>query len=183
MGTADLIDVPWVELGKRADTFRLLADSLPDNCMIVETGTIREAGNWAGDGQSTLVWNMAAGVLAGHVTTIDIDPIGAQLVDELDLNHTTAITGDSLEVLRKLSAPVDLLYLDSFDIDFNHPEPAQDHHLREIAAAWHLCRPGTVVAVDDNLPHAGKGRRVAEFLLARNAEPISDTYVTAWRIR
>lgn len=182
MVTTELIDVPWLELGKRAEPFRTIIDLLPPNCVIIETGTVRKAGNWCGDGQSTVVWDHVARTLAGHVTTIDIDPIGAQLVDLLGLTCTTAITADAPITLRKLSAPVDLLYLDSFDIDFADPEPAQHHHLREIAAAWHLCRPGTIVAVDDNLPHAGKGRLVGEFLEARGAVRIVDAYVQAWRI-
>lgn len=182
MGTADLIDVPWLELGKRAEAFRTIINLLPANCSIVETGTIRKEGNWAGDGQSTVVWDQVANILAGHVTTIDIDPIGAQLVDHLGLTCTTAITADSLATLRKLSTPVALLYLDSFDINFAEPEPAQQHHLREIAAAWHLVRFGTIVAVDDNLPHAGKGRLVGDFLKARCAVPIVDGYIQAWRV-
>jgi predicted O-methyltransferase YrrM len=182
MATAELIDVPWLELGKRAEPFRTIIDLLPANCVIVETGTVRKEHNWCGDGQSTVVWDQVARVLAGHVTTIDIDPVGAELVDHLGLTCTTAITADSLVTLRKLSAPVALLYLDSFDINFAEPEPAQQHHLREIAAAWHLMRPGSIVAVDDNLPHAGKGRLVAEFLEARGAVRIVDAYVQAWRI-
>lgn len=182
MSTADLIDVPWLQLGKRSEAFCTLVDLLPANFVAVETGTVRKIGNWVGDGQSTQVWNAAARILAGHVTTIDIDPIGAQLVDELALTHTTAITADSIVTLRKLSGATDLLYLDAFDIDFAAPEPAQHHHLREIVAAWHLCRPGTVVAVDDNTPEAGKGKRVGQFLEQHGAVKIVDGYVQAWRI-
>ena len=182
MGTADLIDVPWVELGKRAEAFRLIVDSLPPNFVAVETGTVRQSGNWIGDGQSTVVWDAAARVLAGHVTTIDIDPVGAQIVDQLGLTHTTAITADSLVTLRKLSCAADLLYLDAFDIDFAAPTAAQQHHLREIAAAWHLMRPGSIVAVDDNLSHAGKGKLVGEFLAQRNATEIHTGYVRVWRL-
>lgn len=182
MGTSQLLDLPWPELGKRAEPFRTIIDLLPANCVIVETGTVRKAGNWIGDGQSTVVWDQVARTLAGHVTTIDIDPVGAQLVEDLALFCTTAITADSLATLRKLSNPVDLLYLDSFDIDFAQPGPAQQHHLREIAAAWHLVRPGSIVAVDDNLPDSGKGRLVGDFLETRGAVRVVDAYVRAWRI-
>ena len=182
MGTADLIDVPWDQLGKRAEAFRTIIDLLPANPVIVETGTVRQLGNWLGDGQSTIVWDQVATVLAGHVTTIDIDPIGAHLVDELGLANTTAITGDSIVTLRKLSAATDLLYLDAFDIDFAAPEPAQHHHLREIVAACHLCRRGMIVAVDDNTHEVGKGKRVGEFVEQRGAVKIVDGYVQAWRI-
>lgn len=180
--TSNLIDVPWLLLGKRADAFAKIVDSLGTACRIVETGTMRTVGNWAGDGQSTVVWDQVAACLGGSVTTIDIDPIGAQLVVDLGLTNTVAVTGDSLPTLRAMSGPVDFLYLDSFDIDFNAPEPAQHHHLGEIVAAWHLLRVGSIVAVDDNLPTAGKGRLVAKFLEDRGAVRFVDSYVQVWRI-
>lgn len=182
MATSDLIDVPWEQLGKRSQAFRLIVDLMPPQCRIVETGSVRKAGNWMGDGQSTVVWDQVAKVLGGHVTTVDIDPIGAELVTELGLANTTAITANSLPTLRALSQRVDLLYLDSFDIDFAEPEPAQHHHLREIVAAWHLMRHGSLVAVDDNTDESGKGKKVGEFLEAHGAIEIHTGYVRVWRV-
>jgi predicted O-methyltransferase YrrM len=174
--------VLWDQLGKRLEAFELITTSLPQNAKIVETGTVRKIGNWAGDGQSTIVWNDAAERLNGQVVTIDIDPTGAHLVDVLGLTRTVAITADSIVTLRNMVGSVDFLYLDSFDINFADPEPAQNHHLREISAAWHLLRKGSLVAVDDNQPDAGKGLKVAEFLSSRNAVELLDSYVRIWRI-
>lgn len=182
MATSDLIDVPWEQLGKRSEAFRLIVDLMPPQCRIVETGSVRKAGNWIGDGQSTVVWDQVASVLGGHVTTVDIDPIGAALVTELGLANTTAVTSDSLPVLRALTEPVDLLYLDSFDINFAVPEPAQHHHLCEIVAAWHLLRRGSLVGVDDNTDESGKGKSVGEFLEAHGAIEIHTGYVRVWRV-
>lgn len=182
MTLSDQTDLPWDKLHKRTEAFRLILDLLPGGCRIVETGTIRMVDNWAGDGQSTVVWNTAAEILAGSVITVDIDPVGAQLVEQLELDRTSAVTADSVATLRSMYGPVDLLYLDSFDINFANPEPAQKHHLREIAAAWHLLRRGSLVAVDDNLDHAGKGHLVAEFLAAHDATELLSGYVRVWRI-
>lgn len=174
--------VLWDQLGRRTDAFKMIVDLLPDAPRIVETGTVRQVGNWAGDGQSTIVWNHIAAATGGHVVTIDIDPVGAHLVDVLGLSHTTAFTADSISTLRGLVGPYDLMYLDAFDIDFDAPEPAQQHHLSEIVAGWHLLRKNSLVAVDDNLSHAGKGLLVAEFLQSRNAVEVLDSYVRIWRI-
>jgi hypothetical protein len=169
--------------GKRAEArSRTLGALLPDEFLLVETGTIRELGNWEGDGQSTIVWSTFAAAKAGAVITIDIDPIGAQLVGRLRLPHVIAYTNDSLTILPTLAGPVDLLYLDSFDVDFERPEPAANHHLAELHAAWHLLKPGSVVAVDDNLGASGKGIKVADRLLAEGATEIVSGYVRAWRL-
>lgn len=172
----------WDQLGKRREAFELITTSLPQNANIVETGTVRQVGNWAGDGQSTIIWDYAAEQVDGHVVTIDIDPVGAHLVNTLGLVRTTATTADSVTTLRTMEGAVDFLYLDSFDINFANPEPAQNHHLREISAAWHLLRKGSLVGVDDNQPDAGKGLKVAQFLEARNAVELLGGYVRIWRI-
>jgi predicted O-methyltransferase YrrM len=175
-------EVLWDQLGKRTEAFKMVGELLPVTPRIVETGSIRKVGNWLGDGQSTIVWNHYAAQTGGVVITIDVDPVGAHLVDLLGLSHTTSVTADSVSTLRDMTGAVDFLYLDAYDIDFNQPEPAQKHHLQEISAAWHLLRKGSLVAVDDNLDHAGKGKLVAEFLQAHNAVELLNSYVRLWRI-
>lgn len=174
--------IAWDRLGQRAEAFRTIGDLLPDKCRIVETGTVRVPGNWEGDGQSTVVWSTFAQPLGGDVVTIDIDPVGATLVGVLGLANVLAITGDSLAVLPLLRRPADLLYLDSFDVDWNDPDPAAEHHLRELTAASHLLNPGSIVAVDDNRDGAGKGTKVAARMVELGAEEIVSGYVRAWRL-
>ncbi len=174
--------IPWARLGKRHEAFSYLFGDLPRNCLIVETGSIRELGNWEGDGQSTIVWDAIAADRNGAVITIDIDPISALLVAELGLGHTTAVTSDSLLILPTITSQVDLLYLDSFDVDFDRPQPAADHHLKELDAAAHCLRSGSVVAVDDNKETGGKGSEVAAHFARLNVPEIITGYVRAWRI-
>ena len=174
--------IPWARLGKRHEAFHYLYETLPEACLIVETGSVREFGNWEGDGQSTIVWDTIAADRQGAVITIDIDPTGAQLVASLGLSHTIAMTSDSLVALPTLTEQVDLLYLDSFDVDFELPQPAAEHHLKELNAALHLLRSGSIVAVDDNKETGGKGDEVATYFAAHNVPEIITGYVRAWRI-
>lgn len=159
----------------------LVLQSRP-GCTIVETGTVREPGNWAGDGQSTVVWDTFAAEMGGTVTTIDVDPHCAEVVAQLGLTHTTALTGDSLTILPTLTGPVDLLYLDSMDINWSNPGPSSEHHLAELVAADHLLGPGTIVAVDDNAHGTGKGEAVAAEMARRGVQAWMSNYVRAWRL-
>ena len=174
--------IAWDRLGKRHEAFATIAELLPEGCRIIETGTVRQIDNWEGDGQSTIVWDTLATNLGGTVTTIDIDPIGAELVAELGLQATTAIIGNSLDVIPTLTGHADLLYLDSFDVDFENPLPAAAHHLSELMAALNLLAPGSLVAVDDNQDDQGKGSEVAWFLAEHGAVEIVRGYVRVWRI-
>ena len=174
--------IAWDRLGKRHEAFATIAELLPEGCRIIETGTVRQIDNWEGDGQSTIVWDTLATNLGGTVTTIDIDPIGAELVAELELQATTAIVGNSLDVIPTLTGHADLLYLDSFDVDFENPLPAAAHHLSELMAALNLLAPGSLVAVDDNEDDQGKGSEVAWFLAEHGAVEIVRGYVRVWRI-
>jgi predicted O-methyltransferase YrrM len=174
--------IAWARLGKRHEAFAAIAELLPEGCRIIETGTVRQIDNWEGDGQSTIVWDTLATNLGGTVTTIDINPIGAELVAELELQATTAIVGNSLDVIPTLTGHADLLYLDSFDVDFENPLPAAAHHLSELMAALNLLAPGSLVAVDDNQDDQGKGSEVAWFLAEHGAVEIVRGYVRVWRI-
>jgi hypothetical protein len=174
--------IAWDRLGKRHEAFATIAELLPEGCRIIETGTVRQVDNWEGDGQSTIVWDTLATSLGGTVTTIDINPIGAELVAELELQAPTAIVGDSLDVIPTLTGQCDFLYLDSFDVDFENPQPAAAHHLSELTAALNLLHPGSLVAVDDNRDDQGKGSEVAWFLAEHGAVEIVCGYVRVWRI-
>ena len=175
--------IPWNLLGHRLTAFERIVAMLPDNCVILETGTIREPGNWLGDGQSTVVWDHYAGLKSGHVTTIDLDPVCAELVEHMNLQNTTALTGDSLQVIPTLDIQhVDFLYLDSFDVDFANPQPASEHHLAELKLCWHLLTSGSIVAVDDNRNGDGKGTAVAAHMAEHNIPEIVSGYVRVWRL-
>ena len=169
-------------LGRRAEAFRTLWAALASHgrpLRIVETGCAREPGNWAGDGQSTLVWDQLVAEAGGTVESVDLDPAA---VDAATSAATRVTVGDSVDFLRGLAPEphVDLLYLDSYDIDWQDPGPSMRHHLAEIVAAAPLLGPGSIVAVDDNMAGTGKGMLVGLHLVRRGWVPLIHDYVRAW---
>jgi FkbM family methyltransferase len=115
-------------------------------------------------------------------------------------------TGDSVGFLKGLAdAPpadlpfVDLLYLDSYDVNFDDVFPSAFHHIKELVAASPLIHPETLVVVDDSpssftgfvgpegqlhlvtQPKAGgKGKFVAEYAQQVGAEKIFEGYQCGW---
>ncbi|MBV8209846.1 MAG: hypothetical protein JO133_07260 [Burkholderiaceae bacterium] len=133
-------------------------DRLDHPVLIVETGCTRQAGNWAGDGGSTLLFDRYVQSHPGSVVlTVDIDEAATSLCRALVSSHVQVHTGDSVRFLRNLadSPPngfdgVDLLYLDSYDVNFEDAFPSAFHHLKELVAASPLIRSRTLIMVDDS---------------------------------
>ena len=147
---------------------------------IVETGCARLAGNWFGDGQSTVVWAWMVKVLGGLVTSYDISPESCKVARQL-APTAQIVELDSLIGLTTYPAPdmVDFLYLDSMDYD---GDPSALHHLEELGKIWDKLQPGTLIAVDDNL---GGGEGKHKFVLRRlgisGIEPVVWGRVVIWR--
>lgn len=196
MRTLEPVGRPWLDerlplLGGRAEAFSALWDALTAlqrPVVIVETGATREVDNWGGDGQSTRVWDALVTAVGGEVWTCDIDPEAVQVTRSLVSSRVSVQQSDSLEWLphivtyvQKTFGHVDLLYLDSYDIDWDDPRPSMDHHRRELDLAMPMLGPGSIVAVDDNTEVAGKGMGVGFELLRRRWQPIVHTYIRAWR--
>jgi hypothetical protein len=148
---------------------------------IVETGTTRDQGNWAGDGQSTCIFGAFAQRYGCRVWTCDIDPsniersrrITAEFGDRIDY-----VVSDSVAFLAGFDQPIDFLYLDSFDFDLRgDPNPSQDHALREGQAAQRVLHERSLILVDDcGLVHGGKGGKVIPFLTSQGWKIIDRRY-------
>jgi len=151
-------------LGLREVSFRKVFQYLDsfdsrEPILIVETGCIRTAGNWIGDGQSTLMFDryLQDRTGGGRCFAIDIDPEATTECRAMVSEATTLFTGDSVSVLRDLSSslslsspPIALLYLDSFDLDWENPTPSAVHHLKELVSIYQWLTPTTLVVVDDS---------------------------------
>jgi predicted O-methyltransferase YrrM len=149
--------------------------------IIVETGTSRH-GLWAcgTDGCSTAIFGEWAKVNKGTFYSVDINEQYLQNAARA-LGETAFfvhfVHSDSLEFLKNFNQPIDFLYLDSFDFDFNNPVPSQEHHLKEIVAAYHCLTPKSVVMIDDcDLPHGGKGKLAINFLMQKGWKIFSEGY-------
>ncbi len=161
-------------LAARAETFAKMFEHLDQfdrPVGIVETGCMREKGNWAGDGGSTFLFDLYAESHPGSIVyAVDIDSIATSSCRTHVSSRVKLHTGDSVMFLKSLAdkPPVDLphldlLYLDSYDIDFNNPHPSAFHHIKELLVVSPLLRPDTLVVVDDS-PLCASG-----FFLAQNA--------------
>lgn len=139
----------WVRgnVPNRRDGFAVALEALGGRpAQIIETGTSA----WGID--STRLFDSYIHQFGGKFWTVDLRSEPSQRLAKQLSPQTTAVIGDSVEFLRKLStrcSPVDLIYLDSFDLDWNDPSPSAQHCLEEWRAAKPLCDTGTVVIIDD----------------------------------
>lgn len=179
------------KLGIRAPTFRaVMREAVSrDVQVIVETGTARQKDNWAGDGQSTIIWNMYAKWNKSRVvTSIDIDEKALQTAQENSCakEYMNYILGDSVKVLTHQDQMIDLLYLDSFDVDMNNAGPAAMHCLFEFCSAKPLLKSGSIVFIDDSpiagaeFKVGGKGAFVADYFRQLGVHPFTVGYQIAW---
>jgi hypothetical protein len=148
---------------------------------IVETGCARQADNWSGDGQSTLVWDWLLEQVGGTGLTMDINPANCA-VAAAQVERFKVACIDSVVGLRTMVEPdkIDLLYLDSYDLTETIDSPL--HHLAELAAVYAGLPSGCLIAIDDCVDEQhGKHRFVRDFLSRLGVEPVLRSYVTVWR--
>ena len=149
--------------------------------ILVETGTARDGDkNFGGDGGSTIIFADWAAQNEALLYSVDISPSAienAKNVTKIYADHIQLVCQDSIKFLNKFKKPIDFLYLDSFDFDFNNPSTSQIHHLREIIAAYPKLHKNSIVMIDDcDLPQGGKGALVIEYLTSRGWEIFQNGY-------
>jgi hypothetical protein len=196
-------------LGHRQTTFRSafeFLDRLERPVFIVETGCVRKADHWS-DGQSTILFDkFVAGLPGSVVHSVDLNPQATALCKTLVSPAVDVHTGDSVAFLHGLAKNppgrfphIDLLYLDSYDVDLAAPPPSALHHLKELLAISPLIGPQTLIMVDDApqevqyIPRgnsgavfitdskvSGKGKYVAEYAESIGAKRVFSEYQVAW---
>lgn len=160
-----------VLLAHRAPTMRaaMIEAAARGARTIVETGTTRSPGNWAGDGQSTLVLAECAARLDARFYSCDLDPLASQVGRAMTQHLGPRVechTADSVAFLGSFGRPIDLLYLDSLDYSSDNPAPAQQHALNELVAALPFLHEKSLVLIDDcALVGGGKGGTLIPYLL------------------
>ena len=164
--------------------FELLDNLHQQEYHIVETGTLRNPGNWK-DGQSAVLFTEFVNTESGSVRSVDIDPVAVAAAQAAIKNECFSVTcSDSVTWLKSLTDlnKVDLFYLDSWDVKWNNDHNSAEHHLQEFLAIEPYLKTGAIVAIDDNSRfldtnrRTGKGRRIAEYLEAKSIVPIYDAY-------
>lgn len=198
-------------LGIRGPTFREMfkhLDLLEGPVAIVETGCARSVDNWWGDGLSTLLFDRYIASRADGSTCVSVDINDRAVANARQLAaHVRVVQDDSVHFLSELAdqfasegRTIDLLYLDSFDLDKSYWQPSAIHHLKELTAVIRCLRNDTLVAVDDcpctadfipagsdrehmflNAPTVGgKGRLIAEYANAVGAHLRFAQYQAGW---
>jgi len=113
---------------------------------ILETG-IASAGT-----QSTYLFNEYIRKYGGKFWSVDINP---NLVNSHQGNMcpaTTLICDDSVHFLNEWASTndkVDVVYLDSYDLDFYNPQPAAMHGLNEYLALYNVLKKDSLLLIDD----------------------------------
>jgi hypothetical protein len=188
-------------LEHRAPGFRIIFERLEALCrarppgsppaLIVETGSLRKVGNWRGDGQSTVLWMEFGRFYPCEIHTVDLDPYAAQAVREACGDAVHAHTADSVAYLyqfaRQQQRQIDLLYMDSYDVDLQDPFPSAFHHIKELIAAAPCLGPGTIVGIDDNFIDpvgniTGKGYLALQWFKHMDIPRLHDGYQFVWQI-
>jgi hypothetical protein len=114
--------------------------------MIVETGSSAWGTN------STLLFDAYCNSFGGQCHSVDIRLDPMLQLKKLASNSTTLYCNDSVSFLRALNLAnnnIDLLYLDSWDVDWADPIPSAIHGLNEYLTAIKSLRPGALVLIDD----------------------------------
>jgi hypothetical protein len=187
-------------------------DKVQGSVIIVETGCVRNRDPWAmtGEGHSTLLFDQYINCRkdGSKAFTVDISPQAVEVCRSLVSPEVTVHEGDSVAYLNSLTKQlvgigrhINLLYLDSYDVDYNYWYPSAAHHLKELTAAWRAIDTNTLVVVDDCPMSAnlvanadgqfqldrfykpivgGKGRLVAEFAEEVEAKMVFSHYQHAW---
>lgn len=147
---------------------------------VVETGTLRQPGNWEMDGGLTFWLALHAHRAGGTLHTVDIDPhavAAARSVCGLFGRAVEYACGDSVAFLAAFGNPIDCLVLDSLDFD-KDSDASQRHNLAELHAALPWLHADSLVAIDDcGLERGGKGGLTVPWMLEHGWSLAHDGYM------
>lgn len=179
----------YTGLTKRHSTFKKIfeyLDTIP-NPNIVETGISRSINNYSGDGHSTLLFDEYLQFFknAGALTSIDINKTTCDFTTQMLSPKSTVICSDSVNALNVLGnntqfPTIDLLYLDSYDVDWNNPHNSALHHFKELLAISPKIKRGTLIVVDDHDHGKGKGKYIEDYMNHINKLPYFNEYQIGW---
>ena len=170
---------PLADRNLTFDTLLRTAASFADP-NIVETGCIRSPEDWAGAGNSTYIfgaWLHGRG--SGRLISVDNNPKRCALACDATLPWSERISfecSDSVAWLARTQQPIDVLYLDSLDVE--DPRHAE-HGLAEIKAAEPKLSPRSIVVFDDTVwdgSWVGIGALGVPYLLARGWNILASGY-------
>jgi predicted O-methyltransferase YrrM len=171
--------------------------------------TILETGVSAWGTDSTRLFDSYTRSFGGSLWSVDIDGERVERLRRHVASSTTLGCDDSVAFLERWvvdhpDARADVVYLDSFDVDFSDPLPAAEHCLREVQAVLPALKAGALLLIDDSpaclddVPEnarasastifaefgawPGKGMLAQRFLANRGVTPIRHGYQALYRM-
>jgi hypothetical protein len=175
-------------LGHRKDSFLYIFVYLINQQKtfynIIETGCTRKTTDFD-DGMSSILFDRFINFYDGKLSTVDISEKNCNLCRQNVSEKTYIYNMDSVQFLYNYSKynnsnPIDLLYLDSYDIDWNNPHKSSLHHLKELCAIIPHLSKGSIIMIDDNANNIGKGQYVVDFLENIGATLLFSEYQIAY---
>ena len=116
--------------------------------------TIIETGSSAWGTNSSLLFDAYVHSYGGTFETVDIRVAPSVVLQNRCSPSTRLYRDDSVSFLKKWSEAnpnkkIDLLYLDSWDVNWQTPNPSALHGLAELLAIFENLKEGTLLLVDD----------------------------------
>jgi hypothetical protein len=189
---------------KRQPSFQIMIDHLKtiENPLIIETGCARPPDlvpwgtidiSFKDDGMSTLIFDKFINDFGGDFHSVDYTQLHVDFAQSQVSNKSQIHCDDSIgflwhvsKILAEENRHVDLLYLDSYDYEEKDPYPSMVHHIKEIAVILGRLRPGSMIAVDDNVgtgsTRMGKPKYVAEMMEAMGVPLVYEGLQLIWKL-
>lgn len=198
------------KLEKRAVSIKKIIDyleTLSTPIFILETGCLRKIDSFAGDGQSTLIFDnyIQYRGKGSKIFSVDINELNVRACKNTVSENVHVEWSDSIKFISNFNKLIkdnklSLLYLDSFDVNWDYPLESSAHHLKELTAAIPYISEETLVVVDDaplsmigyrdednnfklinQTKIGGKGFLVHEYAVAVEAEIYFSHYQVGYR--
>lgn len=135
-------------------TFRELFKELngKTDVKILETGIASSHGG----PRSTLLFDKYVSKYGGKVWSVDLNPYPVFFNKNKVSSSTKLYQADSVDFITNFEkftgekdVKFDVIYLDSYDLDFYNPIPSGTHGLNEYKAIQPYIKPGTLLLIDD----------------------------------
>ena len=115
---------------------------------IFETGS---SAKWGAN--SSLLFDSYIYKFGGKFVTVDIRPEARKYLNSKFSKNSLSFEDDSLNFIETYDQiffqNLNLIYLDSFDLDIDNPQPSMDHCLKEFLLLDMRIEKGCLVAIDD----------------------------------
>lgn len=114
---------------------------------------ILETGSSAHGTNSSMLFINYVKKFGGSFITVDINPDIKLKFNHLVKENIEFYTDDSVQYIMNIAPykikKLDVIYLDSFDLDIKNPQPSEQHGLDEFLLLNKYIKTGTLIAIDD----------------------------------